>query len=119
MKTILSCLFLLITAFSSQATTYTFSPNPSNLNNLDHHMAYVWQLNGLTLAGGNITSASLTFTNISNWDNTPNTLFIHLLDTALATPTHTLSNGAYPVILGTGVGSEVTAFIDAPLNQAP
>jgi hypothetical protein len=82
-------------------------------------MAYTWQLSGLTLAGGNITSASLTFTNISNWDNNPNTLFIHLLDTALATPTHTSINGAFPTILATGVGSEVTAFTDASTSQAP
>lgn len=119
MKTALSYLFLLISALSSQATTYTFNPNPVDLGDLDHHMAYTWQLNGLTLAGGNITSASLTFTNISNWDNNPNTLFIHLLDAALATPAHALINGAYPVILGTAAGSEVTAFTDAPTSQAP
>jgi hypothetical protein len=118
-KTILSYLFLLISALSCQAVTYTFSPNPVDLGDLDHHMAYTWQLSGLTLAGGNITTASLTFKNISNWDNNPNTLFIHLLDAALATPTHTSINGAFPTILATGVGSEVTAFTDASTSQAP
>jgi protein with PEP-CTERM/exosortase system signal len=118
MKSTFASILLLVSALTSQATTYTFNPNPVNLNDLDHHMAYTWQLSGLSL-GGNITSASLTFTNIYNWDNTANTLFIHLLDTALATPTHTLINGAYPTILGTGVGSEVTAFTDAPTIQAP
>src|SRR3981189_1990527 len=103
MKIALAYIFLLVSTLNSQATTYTFSPNPVDLNDLDHHMAYTWQLSGLSLSG-NITSASLTFTNIYNWDNSANTLFIHLLDTALATPTHTLINGAYPTILGTGAG---------------
>jgi hypothetical protein len=120
MKSVLVSLFLFISALSSsQANTYTFNPTPIDLNDLDHHMAYTWEMSGLSLAGGSVTSASLTFTNISNWDNNPNTLFIHLLDAALATPTHTLSNGAYPVILGTAAGSEVTAFTDAATSQAP
>jgi hypothetical protein len=121
MKTTLLSLCLLICAFTSQvnANTYTFSPTPANLNDLDHHSAYAWLLTGLSLGGGSLTSASITFSNIRNWDNTANKLFIHLLDAALATPTHTLINGVYPSILSSGGGSEVTTFIDAPLSQAP
>lgn len=49
---------------------------------LDHHSAYTWRIGGQNLAGRTITSATLTFRNISNWDRNPNMLFIHLLDTA-------------------------------------
>lgn len=49
---------------------------------LDHHSAYTWRIGGVNLAGQTITSATLTFHNISNWDTNPNMLFIHLLDTA-------------------------------------
>jgi hypothetical protein len=119
MKTTLLSLCLLMCALTSQATTYTFSPTPSDLNDLDHHSAYAWLLTGLSLGGGNITSASITFKNIANWDTNANSLFIHLLDAALTTPTHTLKNGAYPSILSSGSGSEVTTFFDAPTSQAP
>ena len=36
----------------------------------------------MDLSGKTITSATLTFKNISNWDANTNRLFIHLLDTA-------------------------------------
>jgi len=49
---------------------------------LDHHSAYTWRIGGVNLAGKSITSATITFRNISNWDRNPNMLFIHLLDTA-------------------------------------
>jgi hypothetical protein len=66
---------------------------------LDHHSAYTWQIGGVDLTGKSITSATLTFRNISNWDSNKNMLFIHLLDTAK----------------NAGVGS----FQDAPANQTP
>lgn len=49
---------------------------------LDHHSAYTWKIGGVNLAGKTITSATITFRNISNWDRNPNMLFLHLLDTA-------------------------------------
>jgi PEP-CTERM motif-containing protein len=49
---------------------------------LDHHQAYTWRIDNVDLAGKTITGATLTFTNISNWDTNPNMLFIHLLDSA-------------------------------------
>ena len=53
----------------------------------------------MDLAGKNITSATLTFRNISNWDTNPNMLFIHLLDTAK--------------------NAGVASFQDAPATQTP
>jgi len=66
---------------------------------LDHHMAYAWRIGGVDLSGKTITSATLTFKNISNWDANKNMLFIHLLDTAKA--------------------AGVSSFQDAPANQVP
>jgi hypothetical protein len=66
---------------------------------LDHHNAYAWRIGGVDLTGKSITSATLTFKNIRNWDSNRNMLFIHLLDTAKA--------------------AGVSSFQDAPANQVP
>jgi len=66
----------------ASATIYT--PNPADMNDLDHHYVYTWKITGIpTIAAGNqVTSAKLTFTNMYNWDGSVNDLFLHLLDTA-------------------------------------
>jgi hypothetical protein len=66
----------------ASATIYT--PNPADMNDLDHHYVYTWKISGIpTISAGNtVTSAKMTFTNMYNWDNSPNDLFLHLLDTA-------------------------------------
>jgi hypothetical protein len=75
-------LALALSAASSSANSYTYTPAPADLYDLDHHSAYTWRIDNISLAGGPITAASLTFTNIANWDSNPNMLFIHLFDTA-------------------------------------
>lgn len=60
---------------------YTFVPNPSNLNNLDHFKAYTWGIDNIVPASQIITGAKLTITNIYNW--TPeanNILYVNLQD---------------------------------------
>jgi len=90
------------------ADTITFqapstAPNQGNGGpnqfDLDHHSAYTWQMGGVNIAGQTITSATLTFHNISNWDSNANMLFVHLLDTAR--------------------NAGVASFQDAPANQTP
>jgi hypothetical protein len=92
----------------ASADTVTFqapitAPNAGNGGprqfDLDHHDAYTWRIGGVNLAGRSITSATLTFRNISNWDTNRNMLFIHLLDTAK--------------------NAGVASFQDAPGNQSP
>jgi hypothetical protein len=52
---------------------------------LDHHRAYTWQINNITIpAGHTITKATITFKNIANWDRNANMLFVHLLNSANA-----------------------------------
>jgi hypothetical protein len=75
---------------SAFADTFTFQAPPTAPNegnggskqfDLDHHKAYTWRIDK-NLAGQTITSATLTFNSISNWDRNPNMLFVHLLDSA-------------------------------------
>ncbi len=66
----------------ASATVYTLTPNPSNLNNLDHNQFYTWGLNWSVPAGETITGATLTFSQIWDWQVETDTLFLHLLDTA-------------------------------------
>ena len=87
------------------ASSYTFNPSAPDLNDLDHHYAYMWVLSGLDTSQ-TYTSASLTITNINNWDLTKNILFIHLFDTASTSP----SGGA--TVVGSG-NNIVTSFTDA------
>lgn len=77
----------------------TYSPTPADLNDLDHHMVYTWRIDNINLNNLAITSATLTFKNIANWDTNPNVLHIHLLDTA--------------------INAGVASFVDDPTNSAP
>jgi hypothetical protein len=85
---------LVASAVSGFASTYTYSPTPVDLNDLDHHMAYAWRIDGISLTNQTIVSASLTFSDIRNWNTSTNMLFVHLLDTAK--------------------GAGVTSFADSP-----
>lgn len=78
----LSVLFVLCLSSTAKADTLTFTPNPVDLNDLDHHKAYTWKVSGVNLQGKQITGARLSIKNIANWDANPNRLFIHLLDNA-------------------------------------
>ena len=77
-----------MTAFADTITFRAPATDPNGGNggpnqfDLDHHRAYTWRIDNVNLAGQTITGAKLTFTNISNWDNNANMLFVHLLDTA-------------------------------------
>ena len=82
MKAILSFVLLAASCLKAAAVSYTYVPNPSDLNDLDHHSAYTWRIDNINLAGASITGATLTFKNIANWDQNPNILFMHLFDTA-------------------------------------
>ena len=85
--------------FTAPATGANQGSGGPNQFNLDHHDAYTWRIDGVNLAGKTITSATLTFRNIRNWDSNANMLFVHLLDTARR--------------------AGVNSFQDAPANQVP
>ena len=109
-RTILSFVTLVVLGLpaTALADTLTFQAPATGANqgsggalqfDLDHHQAYTWRIDNVDLAGKTITGATLTFTNISNWDSNTNMLFIHLLDSAK--------------------NAGVASFQDAPTNQSP
>jgi hypothetical protein len=81
--------------FQAPATAPNAGSGGPNQFDLDHHSAYTWRIDNVNLTGQTITGATLTFTNIRNWDSNPNMLFIHLLDSArsagVASPAHCLA----------------------------
>lgn len=81
----------------------------ANQFDLDHTRAYTWQINGINLAGKNITSATITFKNIANWDTNTNKLFVHLFN----------SVGTYSTTSGsrTTTVNGVTSYQDSPADQ--
>lgn len=65
------------------AATYTFQPTDPDLGDLDHNKYYTWGIDDLDLSEGEIiVGASLFFDDIRNHDSNPNSLWVHLLDTA-------------------------------------
>lgn len=87
MKKILR-LFLLLPGFGFVATahalTFTFSPTPSDLGDLDHHNATTWGIATAGIPAGQvITGAKLKINKLWDWQVESNdALFIRLLDTA-------------------------------------
>lgn len=71
------------TALSAHAQTSSFLEfTTTGLNEMDHHMAYTWNISSIDLTGKTITGATLTAVNLRNWDNNTNRLYTHLLDTS-------------------------------------
>lgn len=115
---------------TASAAVLTFYPNGTNgsgtpettgqdLGDLDHHNYYAWRISGLPTSL-DLTSASITFSNLYNWDSNPNILFMNLGDTARATnDLGTYSTDAWVVETGSGVTngqsyqSAVTADYDS------
>ena len=96
----LTVLGLALGLASARATPVTYTPSPSDLGDLDHHLVYTWRIDGVSLNPSSISSATLTFTSIQNWDGNPNVLHLHLLDTAKYSGVHTFVDdptGAAPV----------------------
>src|SRR4030095_15001974 len=78
--------------FNAPATDPNGGSGGPNQVDLDHHLAYSWRVGGVTIPTGHtIVSATLTITSIRNWDTSPNTLFIHLINNS---STFTTAGGA-------------------------
>jgi PEP-CTERM motif len=127
--TILSLLFLPANAFAD-SITFTApitagngnsgTRNPGNSNyeggtsqfDLDHYRAYTWRIGGVTVQPNQITSATITFRAISNWDTNNNRLFVHMFDSAT---NFSSANGSRTATSAGGV----TSFQDAPNSDNP
>ena len=76
------------------AATYSFSPTPGDLYDLDHTKAYSWGMELVLPPDHQVIAATLTFDNISNWDSDANVLYVHLLNTCpLGITQHTDNEG--------------------------
>ena len=89
----------------ANAGTYTFVPNPANLDNLDHYKYYSWGINWALPQTEVITEATLKIKNIYDWTEEENDhLFTHLLDhPPLGFKTYTDDQGGGDAWAGQGV----------------
>ena len=77
---ILSVLMLIAPSSVWAGSVLTFQPTPNDLSDLDHTRVYTWGIDVSLPPQEQVIAASLTFHQISNWDNNPNVLYVHLLD---------------------------------------
>ena len=74
---------VLLCPLAAQADTVSYQPTPADLYDLDHYRHYEWGISDPLLSSGiTVTGARLSFSRIRNWDNNPNDLYVHLLDTS-------------------------------------
>ena len=91
----------------STTYTYTFSPSPGNLGELDHNDYYIWGIKWNLPSGQTITGATLTYNNIYDWAEETNHLYTYLLNTVTdpngsKKPPNWVNKGAYSTITITG-----------------
>ena len=94
---------MLLTIGTVYGNTFTYTPTPNDLGDLDHGYYYYWQITDPTLQmalqSEQIIGATLTFKNIWDWTVERNDqLYIHLEDTR--------------PVGGTQIGSSVRRYID-------
>ena len=105
-----------------RAAVYEFTPNPSNIFDLDHYKYYTWGIRWKPAANETIKSATLTIKDINNWTPENNDqLTIHLLDKAPKGLTvYTDDQGGGDNILGLPGDKYLldvyTDLFDAPVN---
>jgi hypothetical protein len=102
----------LLTAGQAWATTttVTFTPSPSNLT-LNEAYYYSWGISFNPAVVGTITSATLSFANITNTVNGTNVLWVNLLDNpALGVTSGTDTSGSADY--WTGKGPLIGTYVD-------
>jgi len=99
------------TVMVNAAEVFTFTPDPENLNDLDHHMWYSWGFDVTVLDGRFIEEVELRIENISNWDDDANVLYLHLLNNA-PMGVNSGHDGQDPVDYFDGAGPLIEAWVD-------
>jgi hypothetical protein len=81
-KVFLCCLLIVFTFTSAYAAIYTFTPNPIDIGDLDHHYYYAWEIKNWGIPTGQvIEEATLTITNLNDWNPSGDDhLYIHLIN---------------------------------------
>ena len=76
-------LFLMVASVYATTTTYPFEYSGGLLaTGLTHDDYYSWGLNIIVPANEDISSATITFEGLRNWDNKRNQLYVHILGDA-------------------------------------
>lgn len=105
---------LLALAGSAAAGTINLVPTPADLYDLDHYKAYTW---GMDLKGEltdkTVTSATLSFDSIRNWNDDPNVLYIRMLDTAAEGVTSYYDGSGWTDYFD-GQGIEIETYYNLP-----
>lgn len=74
---------LMAACSTARADVYSLTPSDADLGDLDHYKYYTWGMDTpWETATEEALSATLTFTQIRNWQNEHNVLYVHLLDWA-------------------------------------
>jgi len=101
-------------------SSYTLYPSDRDLDDLDHYWHYTWGMNtpwDTTPDENNqyelVTSATLSFNDIRNWDNNPNVLYIHLLDHAGLGVSEGYDHQGYGDHFA-GAGPELVTYVNLP-----
>jgi len=91
-----------------------FVPIPADLGDLSHSYAYTWGIDFELPQGQYVDFASITFTDIRNWQNEPNTLFVNLLDSAAYGVSTVVDSPAAGNFFGSAAGAqELFQYSDA------
>ncbi len=113
-----STLFFCLAILSiGNAKVYTFDPVNNYLYGLDHKEAYLWGIDAVLPSYAPIISASIFFHNIRNFDDSPNTLFVNLLDDAPLGVTRFADNHLETVDYFGGSGIELVTYVDLPSTR--
>ena len=83
-KNVLATLIVLVMvpAVAQAERVVNLVPDRSDLYDLDHTRVYIWGFDVALDPGETVSAAELFFDNIRNNDNSPNDLYVHLLDWA-------------------------------------
>jgi hypothetical protein len=100
-----------LSVFASPAaycTTYTFNPNPQNLNDLDHGKYYEWGIRWTkpVTDTGSIISAQISYIDIYDWQSESDFLYTNLLNIV-----NDDNNGSSPNYTNKTTGSTVYTTI--------
>jgi hypothetical protein len=76
----ISLFILMLLGAATQADM--FVPPDEDIQDLTHQKYYIWGIDWTVPAGETITKASLTISDLHNWDSNYNILHVHLLDNA-------------------------------------
>jgi hypothetical protein len=82
-KVLLVLTYLFIWVNPVSASTFSYNPDPIDLNDLNHFRSYTW---GIDLSNvpenETIVSATFSFSNIENWKEEENRIYLTLMDSA-------------------------------------